>query len=61
MPTKGVFTSGFGYRWGVLHAGIDIAGPIGTPISPPVTASSSTPGPPPVTAPGSRSGTPTAP
>jgi murein DD-endopeptidase MepM/ murein hydrolase activator NlpD len=32
MPTKGVWTSGFGYRWGVLHAGIDIAGPIGTPI-----------------------------
>ena len=25
MPTKGVFTSGFGYRWGVLHAGIDLA------------------------------------
>src|SRR5262245_21345716 len=25
MPTKGVWTSGFGYRWGVLHAGIDIA------------------------------------
>ena len=32
MPTKGVFTSGFGYRWGALHAGIDLAGPIGTPI-----------------------------
>ncbi|MCK0172793.1 M23 family metallopeptidase [Mycolicibacterium sp. F2034L] len=32
MPTRGVWTSGFGYRWGVLHAGIDIAGPIGTPI-----------------------------
>jgi murein DD-endopeptidase MepM/ murein hydrolase activator NlpD len=32
MPTKGVWTSGFGYRWGVLHGGIDIAGPIGTPI-----------------------------
>jgi murein DD-endopeptidase MepM/ murein hydrolase activator NlpD len=31
-PTKGVFTSGFGYRWGVLHAGIDIANSIGTPI-----------------------------
>jgi murein DD-endopeptidase MepM/ murein hydrolase activator NlpD len=32
MPTKGIFTSGFGYRWGVLHAGIDIANSIGTPI-----------------------------
>nr|WP_246224311.1 M23 family metallopeptidase [Mycolicibacterium anyangense] len=32
LPTKGVFTSGFGYRWGALHAGIDLAGPIGTPI-----------------------------
>ena len=32
MPVKGVFTSGFGYRWGVLHAGIDIANSIGTPI-----------------------------
>lgn len=32
MPTKGIYTSGFGYRWGALHAGIDLAGPIGTPI-----------------------------
>ena len=32
MPTKGIFTSGFGYRWGVLHGGIDIANSIGTPI-----------------------------
>lgn len=32
MPTKGIFTSHFGYRWGVLHAGIDIANSIGTPI-----------------------------
>ena len=32
MPTRGVFTSGFGYRWGVLHAGIDLANSIGTPI-----------------------------
>ena len=32
MPTKGIFTSGFGYRWGVLHAGIDLANAIGTPI-----------------------------
>lgn len=32
MPTKGVFTSGFGYRWGALHGGVDLAAPIGTPI-----------------------------
>jgi murein DD-endopeptidase MepM/ murein hydrolase activator NlpD len=32
MPTKGMFTSGFGFRWGALHAGIDLAAPIGTPI-----------------------------
>ncbi|MBB3749817.1 murein DD-endopeptidase MepM/ murein hydrolase activator NlpD [Mycolicibacterium sp. BK634] len=32
MPTKGVYTSGFGYRWGALHAGVDLAAPIGTPI-----------------------------
>jgi murein DD-endopeptidase MepM/ murein hydrolase activator NlpD len=32
MPTKGIFTSGFGYRWGVLHAGIDLANSIGTPV-----------------------------
>jgi hypothetical protein len=32
FPTNGVWTSGFGYRWGVLHAGIDIANAIGTPI-----------------------------
>lgn len=31
-PTKGAFTSNFGYRWGVMHAGIDIANAIGTPI-----------------------------
>jgi murein DD-endopeptidase MepM/ murein hydrolase activator NlpD len=24
-------TSGFGFRWGVLHAGIDLAAPLGTP------------------------------
>ena len=28
----GTITSGFGYRWGKLHAGIDFATPIGTPI-----------------------------
>ncbi|MDY6996034.1 MAG: M23 family metallopeptidase [Actinomycetota bacterium] len=32
MPTRGMYTSGFGYRWGVLHGGIDIANAIGTPI-----------------------------
>jgi murein DD-endopeptidase MepM/ murein hydrolase activator NlpD len=32
MPTKGIPTSGFGYRWGVLHGGIDLANSIGTPI-----------------------------
>jgi murein DD-endopeptidase MepM/ murein hydrolase activator NlpD len=31
-PTKGVLTSGFGWRWGRMHKGIDIAGPVGTPI-----------------------------
>lgn len=28
----GNFTSGYGARWGVQHLGVDIAGPIGTPI-----------------------------
>ncbi|GAA1596789.1 M23 family metallopeptidase [Nocardia ninae] len=32
MPARGAFTSGFGSRWGTFHNGIDIAGPIGTPI-----------------------------
>ena len=34
MPVKSNFrmTSGFGPRWGRLHAGTDFAGPIGTPI-----------------------------
>jgi murein DD-endopeptidase MepM/ murein hydrolase activator NlpD len=32
MPTVGVPTSPFGYRWGVLHGGIDLANAIGTPI-----------------------------
>jgi murein DD-endopeptidase MepM/ murein hydrolase activator NlpD len=27
----GILTSGFGYRWGTLHAGIDLAAPLGTP------------------------------
>jgi murein DD-endopeptidase MepM/ murein hydrolase activator NlpD len=31
-PTSGRLSSGFGRRWGRLHAGIDIAAPKGTPI-----------------------------
>jgi murein DD-endopeptidase MepM/ murein hydrolase activator NlpD len=32
LPTKGIFTSGYGARWGVFHWGIDLANSIGTPI-----------------------------
>ncbi len=31
-PTQGTLTSGYGWRWGRMHRGIDIAGPVGTPI-----------------------------
>ncbi|MGH2907378.1 MAG: murein hydrolase activator EnvC family protein [Solirubrobacterales bacterium] len=31
-PVNGQFTSPFGYRWGKLHAGIDLAVPVGTPV-----------------------------
>jgi murein DD-endopeptidase MepM/ murein hydrolase activator NlpD len=31
-PVRGPVTSPFGYRWGRLHAGIDIGVPYGTPI-----------------------------
>lgn len=31
-PAEGTFTSGFGMRWGSLHAGLDIANVEGTPI-----------------------------
>lgn len=31
-PARGTFTSGWGPRWGRMHRGIDVAGPVGTPI-----------------------------
>jgi murein DD-endopeptidase MepM/ murein hydrolase activator NlpD len=31
-PAKGVLTSGYGWRWGRMHKGIDIANGTGTPI-----------------------------
>lgn len=31
-PAEGTFTSGYGMRWGSLHAGLDIANAVGTPI-----------------------------
>ena len=31
-PTKGTFTSGYGWRWGRMHKGIDIANSTGTSI-----------------------------
>ena len=31
-PARGVFTSGFGWRWGRMHKGIDIANNVGTSI-----------------------------
>jgi murein DD-endopeptidase MepM/ murein hydrolase activator NlpD len=32
-PAEGTITSKFGRRWGRMHKGIDIAGPVGTPIN----------------------------
>jgi murein DD-endopeptidase MepM/ murein hydrolase activator NlpD len=32
LPAQGEFTSGYGWRWGRMHRGIDIAGPVGTPV-----------------------------
>lgn len=32
-PAAGSYSSGYGYRWGSLHAGVDIANSIGTPVT----------------------------
>lgn len=31
-PTQGMFSSGYGWRWGRMHKGIDVANNVGTPI-----------------------------
>ena len=31
-PARGALTSKYGFRWGRMHRGIDIAAPVGTPI-----------------------------
>ncbi|GAA3157320.1 hypothetical protein GCM10010531_05820 [Blastococcus jejuensis] len=32
FPTSGYISSCYGWRWGALHGGVDIAAPVGTPI-----------------------------
>lgn len=44
-PVRGPVTSPFGMRWGRLHAGVDIAAPIGTPILAAATGRVATRGP----------------
>lgn len=31
-PARGTLTSEYGWRWGRMHRGVDVAGPVGTPI-----------------------------
>jgi murein DD-endopeptidase MepM/ murein hydrolase activator NlpD len=31
-PTQGTLTSGYGWRWGRMHKGIDVANSVGTPV-----------------------------
>ncbi|MGB7059382.1 MAG: peptidoglycan DD-metalloendopeptidase family protein [Geitlerinemataceae cyanobacterium] len=31
-PSRGILTSGYGWRWGRMHKGIDIAADVGTPV-----------------------------
>jgi len=31
-PAQGTFTSGYGWRWGRMHKGIDVANNVGTPV-----------------------------
>ena len=35
-PTSGIFTTCYEMRWGVMHYGVDIAAPIGTPVYSPI-------------------------